>query len=344
MRVLHVCPTYFSADSIIAGGERYSYGLAMTMAKVTPTTLVTFGDKEFIRKDGDLTVHCYRRWTYLHGSRANPVSATFLKDVLSHDVVHCHQFMTVASDIAILGGALARKKVFITDLGGSAGFSLSYHLPLWRAVREFLVISEFNRDLFASLALKKTVIYGGVDTDVFCPDETKRTNRILFVGRLMPHKGVDLLIDALGPYMELDVVGQAPDAAYLASLKEKAKGRRVRFLEGTRDDALLGMYREAAVVAIPSRLDGGYTTALEAMACCTPVVGTKVGSLPELVEDGKTGFIVPCDDVEGFRARLCQLFDDRSLGACMGQAGRARVEAMFTWDRVVERCLREYAA
>jgi glycosyltransferase involved in cell wall biosynthesis len=347
MRVLHVCPTYFSADSFIAGGERYSYGLATAMARATPTTLVTFGDKAFERKDGALTVRCYRRWTYVYGSRANPLSALFLKDVLAADVVHCHQFMTVASDIAILGGAAARKKVFITDLAGSASFSLSYHMPLWRTVRAFLHISEFNRALFPQIPpAKKKLIYGGVDTDEFRPgiDANARSKRILFCGRLMPHKGVDLLLDALDPDMELDVVGQSPDPAYYASLKAKAAGKRVRFLPETSDAQLLEMYRTCARVAIPSLLDGGYTTALEAMACETPVVGTQVGSLPELVTDGETGFIVAPSDPSGLHARLRTLFDDRALANRMGRAGRERVLSTFTWDRVVERCLREYAS
>ena len=344
MRVLHVCPTYFSPDSVVAGGERYSLGLAKTMARVTPTTLVTFGESEFERRDGDLTIHCYRRWTNVKGAFGNPLNPMFLKEVWASDVVHCHQFMTVASDIAILGGAAAGKKVFVTDLSGSSTFSLSHRLPLWRAVRAFLLISDFNRSLFQRFPLKKAVVLGGVDAAEFRPTGGERSKRILFVGRLMPHKGVHLLIDALDADMELDVVGQAPDAAYLASLKEKAKGRRVRFLEGTRDDALLGMYREAAVVAIPSRLDGGYTTALEAMACETPVVVTAVGSLPELVTDGETGFIVSPDDMSGLHARLRQLRDDRELAATMGRAGRASVEARFTWERVVEGCLREYAS
>src|SRR5258708_12483365 len=141
MRVLHICPTYFSPESVVAGGERYSYGLAMAMARVTPTTLVTFGDTPFERRDGDLTIRCYRRWMYVGGARANPVNPMFLKDVLKADVVHCHQFMTVASDIAIVGAALARKKLFVTDLSGSAAFSFPYHLPLCPPFPVLLLIS-----------------------------------------------------------------------------------------------------------------------------------------------------------------------------------------------------------
>ena len=344
MRVLHVCPTYFSPGSVIAGGERYSYGLCKAMSRITPTTLVTFGAESFEKTDGELTIRCYRRWASVKGQTANPFAPAFLKDILSADVVHCHQFKVVPTDLAILGAALTRRKVFLTDLGGNSAFSLSYHLPLWRLVRSFLLISDFNRSLFADLDLPKTVIYGGVDVDSFRPGPSVRSKRILFVGRLMEHKGIHLLIDALDQDMDLDVVGHATVPEYAARLKKMAEGKRVRFHDDFADDRLLELYQTASVVAIPSLVDGGYTTALEAMACETPVVATAVGSMPELVKDGETGFIVAPDGVLAMRSHLRRLIDDRSLARTVGAAGRKRVEAMFTWDRVVERCLREYAS
>jgi glycosyltransferase involved in cell wall biosynthesis len=343
MRVLHVCPTYFSPGSVVAGGERYSLGLSKAMARRVPTTLVTFGDGPFERRDGNLTIRCYRRWAYVKGNRMNPLAPPFLRDVFAADVVHCHQFRTIASDLAILGGALARKKVFVTDLGGGTEFSLSNYLPLSRGVRALLLISEYNRGLHEGLSIRKAVIYGGVEVDHFQPGAGPRSNRILFVGRLMPHKGVEVLIQALDPDMQLDIVGQLSVPEYAAKLRAAADGKQVRFHDDFADERLLEAYQTAAVVAIPSLVDGGYTTALEAMACATPVVGTTVGSLPELVEDGETGFIVPPRDVGALRERLRWLLRDPSRAQAMGQAGRNRVDNTFTWDKVVDRCLYEYA-
>jgi glycosyltransferase involved in cell wall biosynthesis len=344
MRVLHVCPTYFGPGSVVAGGERYSHGLSKAMARRTPTTLVTFGDVAFERREGDLTIRCYRRWAYVKGNRMNPLSPAFLRDVLAADVVHCHQFRTVASDLAILGGALARKKVFVTDLGGSTDFSVTNYVPFWRSVQAFLLISEYNRSLFDSYSIKKSVIYGGVEVNRFRPGSGPRSNRILFVGRVMPHKGVEILIRALEPDMQLDVVGQVVVPEYEATLKGLAEGKQVRFHDDFTDERLVEAYQAAAIVAIPSLVDGGYTTALEAMACTTPVVGSTVGSLPELVKDGETGFLVAPRDVGAMRDRLKQLLGHPALARTMGEAGRKRVENMFTWESVVDRCLREYAS
>jgi glycosyltransferase involved in cell wall biosynthesis len=344
MRVLHICPTYFGAGSVIAGGERYSHGLANARARRVPTTLVTFGDSAFERRDGDLTVRCYRRWTYVKGNRMNPLSPAFLRDLLAVDVVHCHQFRTVCTDLALIGGILARKKVFVTDLGGGTDFALSNYLPLGHGIRALLLISEFNRTLFRNLAVQKSVIYGGVEIDRFHPGSGTRTPRILFVGRLMPHKGVDVLIQALDPDMELDVVGQVTEPAYGAALRAASEGKRVTFHDDWSDERLLEAYQGAAVVAIPSLVDGGYTTALEAMACETPVVGSTVGSLPELVKDGETGFTVAPSDPDALRERLRRVLADNQLATEMGRAGRRRVEREFTWDRVVDRCLDAYGA
>lgn len=345
MRVLHVCPTYFEPESVIAGAERYSYELAKAMARRTPTTLVTFGDREFVRMDGPLRVRCYRRWVYAHGNRMNPVAPAFIREVLASDIVHCHQYKTIPTDIAVVMGRLTGRKVFITDLAGSAELSLSYHIPLWRSVDEFLLISKYNERLFPDITPnKKSVIYGGVDTSTFKPDGRERDGSILFVGRLMPHKGLENLFAAMHADSKAIVVGRASSTDYADALRKSAEGKQVTFHEGFTDAQLLTAYRTSSVVVLPSLADGGYTTALEAMACEVPVIGTAVGSLPELVQDGETGFIVPPNDALALRERLRWVLDNPDEGTALGKAGRRRVETLFTWDHVVDRCFDRYQA
>jgi glycosyltransferase involved in cell wall biosynthesis len=83
--------------------------------------------------------------------------------------------------------------------------------------------------------------------------------------------------------------------------------------------------------------------ALEAMASGTPVVCSRVGGLPEVVEDGVTGFVVEPGEVDELRERLEQLVRDRALAARLGRAARARVLERFTWSRCAERCLGAYS-
>jgi len=83
---------------------------------------------------------------------------------------------------------------------------------------------------------------------------------------------------------------------------------------------------------------------LESMACGTPVIVTRVASLPELVEDGVTGFVVPPNDPGAIRDRLEYLSAHPEAVERMGRLARERVAREFTWDAVAERCLRAYGA
>ena len=120
-------------------------------------------------------------------------------------------------------------------------------------------------------------------------------------------------------------------------------GKRVTFHTAMSDSELVDKYREARLTVIPAVMDGGYTTALESMACGTPVVAANVGSLPELVQDGKTGWVTPANDGHALKEKIACLMHNASLAAVMGQAGRERILEQFTWDAVVQQYLHVYA-
>jgi glycosyltransferase involved in cell wall biosynthesis len=344
VKVVHLSPTFFGPDSTLAGAERYAFELARSMSRVVETTIVTFGDRSYDRLEGDLRIRCFRRLAFLGGERHNPLSFRFLGEVARSDVVHCHQFRVLATDLAVTVARVLGKRAFVTDLGGGSGLSLSYHLPTWRGINAFLAISEFNRNAQAALPVPSSVVYGGVDLDVFQPGPQPKERSVLTVGRLLMHKGIHVLIEALDDRTRLDVVGSPHDAEYTKRLHEMSRGRNVVFHTDVSDEALASMYREATVTAIPTLVDGGYTTALESMACGTPVVGSRVGSLPELMEDGGTGFLVPPDDPSRLRSALLALLDDPARRQEMGKRARAWVTERFAWSRVVERCLAAYGA
>jgi glycosyltransferase involved in cell wall biosynthesis len=85
-------------------------------------------------------------------------------------------------------------------------------------------------------------------------------------------------------------------------------------------------------------------TLLEGMSCGAPAVCTDVASMPEVVSDGESGFIVPPNDPPALRAKLCWLRDHPGEARMMGTAARRRVDDRFTWSAVVERCFEIYRA
>jgi len=196
------------------------------------------------------------------------------------------------------------------------------------------------------------VVYGGVDTARFSPGGGAG-DRVLFVGRLLPHKGVEHLIEALPAGMGLDVAGPLLDERYASDLRGLAQGKDVAFHHDWDDARLADAYRAALCVALPSVYTDRYgshspvpellgQTLLEGMASGRPAVCTRVGGMPEVVADGVTGFVVPPGDPAALRAALERLRDDRALAGALGAAGRDHVLEHFTWARTVERCLDAY--
>jgi glycosyltransferase involved in cell wall biosynthesis len=131
-----------------------------------------------------------------------------------------------------------------------------------------------------------------------------------------------------------------------------AKGKSVRFRHDCTDEMLVDAYRRALCLVLPSlyRTPEGATnvpellgqTLLEAMACATPVLCTRVASMPEIVEDGATGFVVDADDRAALADRLRWLASHPLEAAAMGEAGRHVVLERFQWNQVVDRCLTAY--
>jgi len=166
------------------------------------------------------------------------------------------------------------------------------------------------------------------------------------VGRLAREKNYPLLVRAaapsLGPDARLVLVGDGAEAATIrAEVEARAVGPFVS-LAGTRHDVPRWMAM-MDVFALSSRMEGLPLVALEAMAAGLPVVATAVGGLPELLEHGVTGFLVPPDDETAFARQLAALRADRALARAVGERARVHVRARYSHDAMVSRYLKLYA-
>jgi glycosyltransferase involved in cell wall biosynthesis len=353
--VLHVVPALFDAkDGIIGGAERYVLELARHMAAVVPTRLLTFGDKSREERFGSLEIRVAGGAWYVRGQRSNPISPALLREVRRASIVHCHQQHVLASSLSAMLARLLRRRVFCTELGGG-GWDVSGYVSTDRWYHGHLHISEYSRRIAGHAGRSWAhVIFGGVDTERFSPDPAvARDSTVLFVGRILPHKGINDLVDALEPGMRAEIVGPAPYPAYLEELRSRARGKQVAFRTDCDDAALVDAYRRAACVVLPSvyrDLYGGETrvpellgqTLLEGMACGAPGICTDVASLPEVIAHGQTGFVAPPNDPLALRAALRWMMAHPHERAAMGERGRQRVVEKFSWNAVVAACLRIY--
>ena len=217
-------------------------------------------------------------------------------------------------------------------------------------VSEVAGISEYVRARAARrfrLPPERTlVIHNGVDTDRFRPPARPLDQgplMLVVVANLIPQKGVDVLLRAAArlplDVWQLRVVGDGPEEQGLRRLAgELGIARRVEFT-GLRDD-VPDLLRDADIAVHPARWQEALgNTVLEAMATGLPVVASGTGGIPELLEDGVDGLLVPPGDQAALTGALERLVFDPALRARLGAAARSRVLRDFTLEASVARHL-----
>ena len=323
------------------------------MSELVETRLVTFGLVRESFELGSLRVEVYPVLDYIGGAKHDPRARGFLSDVRKADVVHCHQYSPYVTAVTLLVGAVLGRPTFVTDLGGG-GWNAGQQMSTHHLVTRFCPISEFAiRDFERDRA---SVIYGGVSPTFVnaSPGPWPRKRQVLFVGRLLPHKGINYLIEAMPPDTDLLVMGTVYHAEYFQLLKNLSKGKRVHFVTDATDADIATAYRESIVTVLPSVYTDCYgaryprpellgLTLLESQANGTPTICTAVGGMPEFVNDGVTGFVVPPNDPSALWDRISRLLRDNDCARELGLAGRRVVEDRFTWRHVAENCLEIYA-
>jgi glycosyltransferase involved in cell wall biosynthesis len=358
VRVLHVAPIPFGAGGVLGGGERYPLELARAMAGGVEAELLTFAARPGRGRDpSGLRLTTLRAVHWLGGDPAHPLAPGLPRRIAGADIVHVHQMRSLPGRMAALAALPLRRRTAVTDHGTRGG---DWGGRLQRLFDRFLLVSRFSAEELKVPAERTRVIYGGADPERFQPDPRPRRDAFLFVGRLTPHKGIDVLLRALPAGATLLVAGtpgydpKLPERDYPSLLAGLAEGKQVRFLGAVGDQELAELYRHAAALVLPTVELTCYgkavhapellgLVALEAMASGTPVVCSRTGALPEIVREGETGFLLEPGSVEQLRERLRQLLGDRALIERVGSGGREAVLERFSWKTCAQRCLDAYS-
>jgi glycosyltransferase involved in cell wall biosynthesis len=206
----------------------------------------------------------------------------------------------------------------------------------WRGsydgVDRFLAPSQFIADLIGQRIPrdKITVLRNGIDVDAFQPEYADQ-GYALYFGRLSEEKGVKTLLRAhrtLKTDVPLNIVGTGP---LEEPLRREYSG--VAFLGYQRGQALRDLVANAAFVVVPSEwYENCSMVVLEAMALCKPVIGSRIGGIPEQIEDGKTGLLFAMGNATELAERMENLSNNAGLREKMGQAARRKLEQEYSLE------------
>lgn len=287
---------------------------------------------------------------------------------INYDLVHSHYWLSGhVGQVLKTEWQVPHVVMFHTLAAAKNRHHMSEREPAYRVEGERVVACEADRIICASDGEKEMLVqtYGaappqvsvvpcGVDTLRFRPMKKGRVRCklgmpedepvVLYVGRIEPLKGIDVLVRAAAqtdsPFRLLIVGGDGKDAARKEELTELASevgvAERLTFLDAVPHRDLPLYYNAADICVVPSYYESFGLVAVEAMACGTPVIASRVGGLKETVLDGRTGYLVPWRCPEPFAERLELLLSNEVLRRSMGREARLAAER-FRWSEVAAR-------
>jgi spore coat protein SA len=293
---------------------------------------------------------------------------------LNPDIVHLH---STAPHTIVLSKNLLKNACSLISVHQCIGFrTLSF--PAKRIEDELISYSfgkadailpvskyakEHLRTSFQRLNHKSfCVTYCGVDSSLFRFDQKMAKNArdkyglsdsqaILFVGRIVPEKGPHLLLEALKivrkkiPNAKLLLVGPVQttrNVSYALNIIKACK-KEAKFLGPLPYEELIPLYCAADIFVNPVLVPEAFGMVnVEAMACERPVIATQVGAIPEIIDNGKNGILIPPHNVKALASAIIFLLDNHNIAKQMGTAGRDKVEKHFTWEKVVKRVTKAY--
>lgn len=344
--------------------------LSRALARRASVEVRCFGDNEQTR--AGLTVHGYSPWERLAGGaetayapalEALSVGLAMARDPVRADVVHTHTWyvglggMLVQAihglPLVVTLHSLEPLRPWKADQLGTGYLVSSWaeRLAVERADRVIAVSAQMRADILANFRVEPervVVLHNGVDAKAFTRTERRealdrhgvREPYALFVGRISEQKGIFQLLDAarqLPEGVQLVLCASSPDTPELLTrLQTAVSGRpQIRWINAMLPvEEVVQIYSHAAVFVCPSIYEPFGIINLEAMACGTPVVASRVGGIPEVVADGETGWLVEPGDSAALARALRAALADPGRARRMGEAGRRRVEAHFSWDRI----------
>jgi len=272
---------------------------------------------------------------------------------ISFDVIHAHWIIPQGWIAARRGGRNETPRLVCTVHGSDLNVLRN---PIFKQIQHWVfqhadaitVVSHALAEKALALGAPPTrlaVVPMGIDVQrLFVPSSDPGNRAILFVGRLVPEKGPEVLIDAMPLVLEkhpdatLHVVGDGPLRTHLAARAHQLGiEHRITFHGAMPHAELPRFFRNASIFVLPSLNEGFGLTAAEALACNRAVIASALPALRDFIKDGETGLLFPPGNSVALAERILHLFANESLRHALASAGRAVAADRFEWNAVAKR-------
>ena len=372
MNIVQVGSYPLSADCIHGGIESSVYGLAQQLAKSHIVDVFDFpriGGKDSVERCGSLTIHRYKN-PGKYNQDAIDRSREILRDIvaLHPNVVHIHGTSCISGALynavkyygipvlLTIHGLLHEEKKKALLKNPSLKHLYQYFVQtraehnLLNSVSKAIVDTEYVKEKIYSYKLSHTpalhIIPQGIDKAYFDIDCDEKSNIILSVGSISPRKGhiytVDMynILRSSGVDAELHIVGSLADEEYYSLLMQKIEAspfkENITLKVNLSQQELLKAYSEAKLFVLHSREESQGIVFAEAMATGLPVVATKVGGIPFVVEDGISGLLCKYGDVYEMAKMVSQLLIDETNWHTFSAAAR-KISRNYDWKIIADK-------
>lgn len=282
------------------------------------------------------------------------------------NIIHSHWIIPqglIGAIIQQIAGFPHISSIHGTDIHLVHAYKLAH--PLMRVISKYSNIITTNsshtyrllQDLIPNNSINCRIIPMGIYPEEFSSKprfDIKDQKIILFVGRLIPLKGINILIKALklihieNSSFQLFIVGEGPEQKTLENLSSDLNiTSSVRFLGNLPRNELRIYYQKASVFVLPSILyknqtEGLGVVLLEAMASGVPVIGSNIGGIPDIIEDGENGLLVPPGEPQALANAIIRIIEDPDLADQFREAGLKTVHERFSWEKISDQFIEIY--
>lgn len=276
-----------------------------------------------------------------------------------YDIIHAHSHLFFSTLLC----AIIRKKgsspLVVTNHGIVSQrvpkcinniYNRTFAKWIFKSADKIICYTEEEKFIIGNWGIdleKIDVIHNGINTDLFTPKNTKKTNQLLWVGRFIPGKGVEYLIDAFKivsdkhPQYNLLMIGNGP-------LKNNIKKRinslgledKIVIKEFIPNSEIPQLYQNSDIFVLPSLEEGVPRTILEAMSCGIPIVCTELPQIVNIVND--CGITVPVKDSNSLADAIIKIVENKELSNKFSEYGKERVLNNYSWENTVKKTVKLY--